>query len=610
MKFTCTWYRLSLLLINIFGTRATPTTPATHISNSQSASVTAPIVDLGYARYQGYYDSEFGLNVFKGIRYAAPPIGKLRWQAPQTLAPSKNNTILQAVVQAPLCPQSGAAQTPPIYGFNSGPGDEDCLFLNVYAPPHAKNLPVILWIHGGGYGLFGAVYDPSVLMNTNDNGFISVIIQYRLGAFGFLSSEDVKKNGQVNAGLLDQRFALQWVQDHIEEFGGDPSKVTLAGESAGAGSVMLQAMAYGGKQDTKLFDNLIAASVYVAKQYNYDDQVPTQYYQAFAQAAGCTGGTDTTDLTVFDCLVSADTVVLQNASATVSESGYYGTWAFLPVTDGDFVQAKPSQQLFEKAVSGKRLLIGNNANEGAPLTPTILTAAEFLSYIKTTFPSLTATDISRLLETYQLDNSTTELSAPLFDTLGNSGPTALNQSEFATGQKQRAYNLNSEVTFTCPGYWLAEAFTGAGKQSWKYQYSVTPAYHGADLTAYFSVNATTPTPEFRYSFQKIWGNFIMNNSPIIPSVEASGNATNATVPIGHNNDIQWPTYSSPSNIQMDLNTTGGTVQSVFVTTNYSYDLRSDPGVTNDFRLVNAYTWESGRGSRCEFWREVAPRVPE
>lgn len=103
---------------------------------------------------------------------------------------------------------------------------------------------------------------------------------------------------------------------------------------------------------------LIAASVYVAKQYNYDDQVPTQYYQAFAQAAGCTGGTDTTDLTVFDCLVSADTVVLQNASATVSESGYYGTWAFLPVTDGDFVQAKPSQQLFEKAVSGKRLLIG------------------------------------------------------------------------------------------------------------------------------------------------------------------------------------------------------------------------------------------------------------
>ena len=93
-------------------------------------------------------------------------------------------------------------------------------------------------------------------MNTNDNGFISVIIQYRLGAFGFLSSEDVKKKAQVNAGLLDQNFALQWVQDNVEKFGGDPKKVTLAGESAGAGSVMLQAMAYGGKQNETLFDNV------------------------------------------------------------------------------------------------------------------------------------------------------------------------------------------------------------------------------------------------------------------------------------------------------------------------------------------------------------------
>ena len=186
----------------------------------------------------------------------------------------------------------------------------------------------------------------------------------------------------------------------------------------------------------------------------------------------------------------------------------------------------------------------------------------------------------------------------------------MNQSEFATGQKQRAYNLNAEVTFDCPGYWFAEAFSGPGKESWKYQYSVTPAYHGADLTAYFSVNATTPTPDLIYAFQKIWGNFVMHNSPVIPTVEASGNATNATVPRGHGNDLHWPTYSNRSNLQMNLNTTGGTVESVFVTSDYSYDLRLDPGVTNDFRLVDADTWEGGRGARCQFWREVAPRVPE
>ena len=93
-------------------------------------------------------------------------------------------------------------------------------------------------------------------MNLNSNGFVSVIIQYRLGAFGFLSSEEVHRNGQVNAGLLDQNFALQWVQKHIYKFGGDPDRVTLAGESAGAASAMLQAMAYGGKQNVTLFDNV------------------------------------------------------------------------------------------------------------------------------------------------------------------------------------------------------------------------------------------------------------------------------------------------------------------------------------------------------------------
>jgi carboxylesterase type B len=81
------------------------------------------------------------------------------------------------------------------------------------------------------------------------------MIQYRLGAFGFLSSEAVQKHGKANAGLLDMRFALEWVQEHIEKFGGDASRVTVAGESSGAGSAMLQSMAYGGRED-HLFNNV------------------------------------------------------------------------------------------------------------------------------------------------------------------------------------------------------------------------------------------------------------------------------------------------------------------------------------------------------------------
>lgn len=110
---------------------------------------------------------------------------------------------------------------------------------------------------GGGYGYrFAAQHDPTALIKTNNNGFVAVIIQYRLGAFGFLSSDEVNRFGAVNAGILDQHFALQWVHSYISMFGGDPSRVTIGGESAGGGSVMLQAMAYGGTQRESLFNNV------------------------------------------------------------------------------------------------------------------------------------------------------------------------------------------------------------------------------------------------------------------------------------------------------------------------------------------------------------------
>ncbi|CRL22538.1 Acetylcholinesterase, insect [Penicillium camemberti] len=569
----------------------------------------SPVVDLGYATYQGYYNNTYELNIFKGIRYAAPPVGKLRWQAPQ--APPVNRTSIQpATEQPPLCPQSGAAKLPERYGFNSAPGNEDCLFLNLYAPPGAKDLPVLLWIHGGGYGLFGAKYDPSEWINTNDNGFIAVMIQYRLGAFGFLSSEGVHKHGKTNAGLLDMRFALEWVQEHIGKFGGDSSRVTIAGESAGAGSVVLQSMAYGGRED-HLFNNVIVASPYTAALYRYDGEVPTNHYQRFAARAGCYHGGNISEATVFDCLVNADTDILQYASANVSISGAWGTWAFQPVVDGDFIRELPSKQLLKKKVSGKRVLSGNNANEGVPLSsPFVNTTASFLSYIHSTFPLFSRGDYSRLLDNYGFWNSSPQNNASRYDTLGDRGPTALNQSEMATGLQQTVFDIYAESVFDCPSYWLADAFSGGHtKESWKYQYSVTPAYHGADLTAYFSIGATTPTRGLIHAFQKIWGNFIINDTPVISIVDAKGGADNSTVPEGANGDISWPRWNRSSPLLMNLNTTGGTMVYDKVTDHLSYWLQKGHGVTNDFSLADALTWEGGRGKRCEFWRSVGHRVP-
>jgi carboxylesterase type B len=245
-----------------------------------------------------------------------------------------------------------------------GAGDfemsEDCLFLNVQSPADALNLPVLVWIHGGGYGAGSGQNDFTELLQANGNSFVVVSVQYRLGPFGFLASEEVARRGVANAGLLDQFFALQWVQAYIDRFGGNASMVTISGESAGGGSVMLQGMAYGGSLGNALFRSAIAASPYLPRQYAYDDLPPTQTYHEFADRAGCR--IDRASQPLFDCLVSKDTATLQNASVAVTAIKPYGTWAFLPVTDGVFIQREPSSQLLKGRVNGRSLLVSNNAS--------------------------------------------------------------------------------------------------------------------------------------------------------------------------------------------------------------------------------------------------------
>lgn len=369
-------------------------------------------------------------------------------------------------------------------------------------------------------------------------------------------------------------------------------------------------------------------------QYRYDDQVPTGHYQAFARQAGCLVGDNSASPQTFACLMNADTNTLQNASGVVSTSGAWGTFAFLPVIDGHFIRELPSKQLLEKKISGKRVLTGvshhsyrigktlsivrvanfpqNNANDGIPLSlPYVETTADFKTYVKDTFPRFTASDLSRLLEIYGSASSSHDSFGALYDTLGDRGLTAVNQSEFATGYQQTVFNIFAETSFDCPSYWLADAFSRSnGKESWKYQYSVTPAYHGADLTAYFSVDTATPTEGIRHAFQKMLGSFIIKDSPVISIQDAKGGSSDAIVPENSDGHILWPMWNSFSPMMMDLNTTGGSLLYRNVTEHLAYWLRENPGVVNHLRLANAYSWEGGRGERCRFWREVGPRVPQ
>jgi len=136
-------------------------------------------VNLGYSIYRGVNNASTGLNIWKGIRYAAPPVGKLRWQAPKL--PEPTDHIIDADEFGPSCPQVMFSIPGRSRGVSSG--NEDCLFLNIYSPETASGdnlLPVFISIHGGGYGLGNGRTDMTAFMNSNDNSFISVVIQYRV----------------------------------------------------------------------------------------------------------------------------------------------------------------------------------------------------------------------------------------------------------------------------------------------------------------------------------------------------------------------------------------------------------------------------------------------
>ncbi|KAI8623153.1 carboxylesterase [Xylariaceae sp. FL1651] len=575
-------------------------------SLSLAQNTSAPIVDLGYATYQGLYNSTYDQNIFRGIRYAAPPVGKQRWQMPQPPAENRS-VVISAVNYAAQCPQSGSAPgTPP----TAPTGDEDCLFLNVIAPASRKGLPVLVWIHGGGYGQGNNRFELEELIHTSGNSYVTVAIAYRLGAFGFLSSAEVAKSGVVNAGIHDMRFALQWIQDNIHLFGGNPEQVTISGESAGGGSVMLLAMANGGDERDKLFKGLILSSPYLPTQWEFDDAWPTLSYQAFVEQAGCS-----TAESAFECLQSADTAVLQIASAKASLSANYGQWAFIPVTDGTLIQKRPSEQLtIDKKVNGIRVLTGNNENEGPGFTPQNITTEDtFIDFVLTNYPHLSEQNLTSILELYAVPGNVSNIYA---DSNGLTTPFSTTNSNFAVGWQQAANNLYAEATFVCPSYWVADAFAGEeGKSSWKYQFSVPPSTHGADIgpiTASPQVQGTGIDKVFRVAFQQIWGNFVAKGDPTLNTAQASsaecGNVTAAAAG-------NWPQWGGQpdSDYLLNLNMTGGMPvatpsrlggKSINITSYVPSTSTSYPPLEAAFNVAPGWTWEGGRGERCQLWVDL------
>jgi para-nitrobenzyl esterase len=185
---------------------------------------------------------ENGLAVYKGVPFAQPPVGTLRWRAPQLPKPWVG--VKRADSYAPACAQVSRANA--ALGIPALPTSEDCLYLNIWTPAKAAgdHLPVMVWIYGGGF-TGGAtsipLYDGTKLARK---GVVLVSIAYRLGPFGFLADPELTREsgrGSGNYGLLDQIAGLKWIQRNIAAFGGDPHQITIFGESAGGISVSMLA---------------------------------------------------------------------------------------------------------------------------------------------------------------------------------------------------------------------------------------------------------------------------------------------------------------------------------------------------------------------------------
>jgi para-nitrobenzyl esterase len=317
------------------------------------------LVTLAGGQLRGHPDGH--VTAFLGIPYAEPPVGPLRWKAPQKAAPWTG--VLDASHFGNRCAQNA---NPTLQTAASA--DEDCLYLNVWTPDTtAAKLPVMVWFHGGG-NTGGSASDPVPFTDGGyfysgaslaSDGVVVVTLNYRLGVFGFFAHPDLVAEGSKagNQGLWDQRLALQWVQDNIDKFGGDPSNVTIFGESAGSLDVCMHVAS---PQMPPLFEHAISESGGCTTHQTAlaDAQA---LMQQFAASVGC--GADDGGGGSLACLRALPVSTL--LMAAVPDAGMTGSLgAFGPVVDDDFLSDQPRTLYKSGKIAQVPYLLGSNSDEG------------------------------------------------------------------------------------------------------------------------------------------------------------------------------------------------------------------------------------------------------
>jgi para-nitrobenzyl esterase len=318
-----------------------------------------------------------GIHYYKGIPYAAPPVGDLRWRPPQAPIPWQGLRMAKeygsACVQYPLFP---------------GTQSEDCLSLNIWTPASGRNdkLPVMVWIHGGGFQAGAGSHTVSDGEEFAKQGVVLVSINYRLGILGFFAHPDLSRESSShtsgNYGLLDQIAALQWIKKNIGEFGGNSENVTIFGVSAGASSVCLLAaspLAQG------LFQRVIAESPYMFQPTRHLSQ--SWYGRASLEQIGSGVGESVSTLRK----MTADEIFKKSLSVKAGDNLPEEEPVFMPIVDGWVLPDDPSQLFESGKFANVPFIVGTNRDEGSMLlgfsSSNVNTLSDYHSYLLKYFGS-------------------------------------------------------------------------------------------------------------------------------------------------------------------------------------------------------------------------------
>lgn len=456
-------------------------------------------VNTQYGPITGVQDG--AVYKFLGIPYASPPKGDLRWKP--TVAPSPWTNPITANQFPPACPQKQYQQGSDAYTLL---GDEDCLYLNVWSPNLSGNLPVMVFIHGGGnqQGSTGSVsvgtyhYDGK---NLSQRGNVVIVtIQYRLGALGFLVHPGLEaENGQNTSGnyaVMDQIFALQWVQNNIQNFGGNPQNVTIFGESAGGvnvGNLICSPQAKG------LFHKaIIESGVAVVNFYADSKAKGVTFVNSYIP-----NGTDAEKI-AFMRNVIADSISVKNSN--VIEGGKVDQ-EWQPVIDNIYFVDRPENVIESGNFNKAPLIVGTNSEEMA-------TSAGV--YPDDAYPSLVTQTINSIVPSAL--RSTAQSLYPISTNAEakSSYIRLLTDVQFTVNARRTAQCISANQTQPVWRYFFTHKHTFTGGEN-------LGSYHGMELLYVFNnwENSTlgkgllfkTADDSVQHYMMKYWTNFAYSGNP-------------------------------------------------------------------------------------------------